>query len=561
MSNKEVFLDFNNEFQEAIIGHMISDYTFFLRCVMQLKNTWFRSPITAELFDISRKFYEVNKRHFISLSEIKSEIQKAHPIISDAKPYLTHLDLCVLSSKNIGLDVMSKDMTDWIKVTKFEQAVLVSTAEHNRKNYAEARKIITNEIKELQQCGFEDDGLNRYNQLICDIENSKEQYKDCLTIGHPLFDEILLEGSMKRNPFDGSTMAKRPAGELYAEMTTGSLVKGDTTMILGPSNSGKTTSVISIIVANLYCGRDILHITHEMAPEIIKMKLVQCFVRMTRAELMNRKRTSNPNLDYTSTLDNVGKQIDNLLTYRSWIKGGGMYVEDVIAWINLRQEQLKARKGKGYDLLVVDYPGKLISGRHGKNHSNWEQLDYVYDQFVNLALEHKFHALLPVQTNREGFRVNNGDSENSRLLDQGDVGGSFGVMQRASTVITLNRNPSYQQHEIMMFNVAKSRNGSTNCIFATATDFARGCSHGIHLPATTLTPTQVMSTDHVKLSQSLRGNSISKPASSVRFPVEQDSDKEETLTAQQKIDAFNEKVKQDEEKLREEILKNKNSVL
>lgn len=556
MNNKEVFLDFNNEFQEAIIGHMISDYTFFLRCVMQLKNVWFRSPIVAELFDISRKFYEINKRHFISVSEIKSEIQKKHPIISDSRPYLTQLDVCVLSSKNIGLDVISKDMTDWMKVIKFEQAFIVSAAEHNKKNYAEARKIITNEIKELQQCGFEDDGLSRYNQLISDIEKSKEQYKDCLTMGHPFFDELLLDGSMIKRPLDANLMSKRDVSGLYAEMTTGSLVKGDTTMILGPSNSGKTTSVISIIVANLYCGRDILHITHEMAPESIKLKLTQCFLRMTRAELSNRRRSSSPDIDCTNVIDSVGKEIDNLLTYRSWIKGGGMYVEDVVDWINLRQEQLKASKGKGYDLLVVDYPGKLISGRHGKNHSSWEQLDYVYDQFVNLALEHKFHSLLPVQTNREGFRVNNSDSESNRLLDQGDVGGSFGVMQRASTVITLNRNSSDQQHEIMMFNIAKSRNGATNCVFASATDFARGCSHGIHLPATMLTYNQAQATDRVQLVNLLKGNSTSKPANSVSFPADT-AKVEDSMTPKQSIEEFKERMKRDDEKIREEILKNK----
>ena len=535
MDKHEISLDFSKEFQEAIVGHMIRDYPFFLKCTMQLEGHWFFDPLVSELFKLSKNFYLKYSRHLKSEMELASEIQKAHPIISDAQPYLTKMNLCILSSKNIGLDVITPDMTGWIKKVKSQDAVLTFVDKHNSKNYSEAQDFLAGEIKIIQQAGFEPDDEEDFTDALSFADESAIEYKDCLTMGHPLFDELLLEGSSIKSSLTQDEMIKKDASTLYKKLTKGSLVKGDTTMILGPSNVGKTTTVISIISANLLCGRRVLYITHEQSASQIKIKIFQNMLRMEREEFVSKKRRGAPT-DSCDLIQHVGNGIDKLLTYRSWIKSTDMKVESVIGWINLKQEQSITAHQKGYDLIVVDYPGKLISDRFGRNHSTWEQLDYIYDQFVNLGLEFKSHVILPVQTNRQGLKINQGDASDGRLIGQGEAGGSFGIMQRASNVITLNRTPADVENNIMKFLIAKSRTGATGNVFITSTDFKRSCTHGIHLRAIVKSENEIQSATSTSLSEVLNGNSKSVSPSSVSplVPIDLNTDSQVPATSSPK---------------------------
>jgi hypothetical protein len=154
-------------------------------------------------------------------------------------------------------------------------------------------------------------------------------------------------------------------------------------------------------------------------------------------------------------------------------------VEDVEPLIRRKQEDLAARNnGKGYDLLVCDYPAKLTTKLANGGHMSKRNVDeIVYGYFVQLALEYGFHNLLAIQTNREGSKVNKGQKDEHRLLVMEDVHESYGVMQEATNVITLNRDPVAKARQHMTFHIDKSRSSETGFAVVARTDFGRARTH------------------------------------------------------------------------------------
>jgi KaiC/GvpD/RAD55 family RecA-like ATPase len=451
---------FTDSQQDAIIGNMLKDRHFFLKCVVLLKYDWFINPLNSDIFKQCQSFFDQFKRQPTG-EELKDKFNRTHA--DTYRKYHDRIDLCILTSKNFGLDFISTEMTGWMKMVMFRNSMEDAADIFRKQDWSAALTWLDFKINEVKQTSFLDDKRITFADSLDFLQKRDTSFEDCLTIGHPDFDELLLEGAAIK----GGDRSK-PLPKFW---TTGGLVKGDSTMILGPSNSGKTTTLTSIIVPNILNNKYILYMTHEQKWEDIKTKILMNAVGATNKELRH------PTPDLIRRIKAVAEKLEQYLVYIPWIKVGNMWVESVIAEVNMQQESLHAKYGVKFDMLIDDYPGKLKSQQY-KGRAVWEEADYVYDQFVTMATEHRFHAILPVQTNREGYKVNRGDASDGRVIDQADAAGSFGVMQKADNVITLNRSPEDQQYQVMRFYISKSRSSQAQTMFASRTDFAKSITHG-----------------------------------------------------------------------------------
>lgn len=461
---------FSPTWQEAIVGHMIKDKYFFIKCIEQLRFNWFQNPEIGFLFKTMQEFHKEHERQ-PNQKELTEVIFQKNALVtmSTANSYIAKIPIVLASAASIGMDVMSRDMTGWIKIVKFKEAIVKSTDMYNKRDYKEAISLVNTEIKDIQRASFEANDSVDFTDGVEFFKHRKEEVKDCLTIGHPAFDELLKKGSALENFGQMQDLSKIRENEGLVKKTQGGLVKGDSTIIIGPTNSGKTTTVISVIVSNILMGKDVLYITHEQKWEDLKTKIFSC--------ILKTQTNAIENVD-PETIRIAGGMFKRRLTYIPWIKSGKMYVEMVIARINAEQEKRIAETGKGYDLLVVDYPGKTKSTGTGSKVAAWEGLDAVYDQYINLCIEHRFHGIFPAQTNREGYRKAK-DSKDHELVDMDNVGGSFGIVQKADNVITLNRFVSLDgSHSVIVFNIVKSRNAETGTRYASVADLAVNRTHG-----------------------------------------------------------------------------------
>jgi len=110
-------------------------------------------------------------------------------------------------------------------------------------------------------------------------------------------------------------------------------------------------------------------------------------------------------------------------------------------------------------------------------------LDIVYDYYVQLALEYNFHALLAIQANREGSKVNRG-IESNRLLMMEDVAEAWGPMTSATNVITLNRSVNAKRKNRLTLYVAKSRSSETGQAIVAQSNFSHGLTHSTKMKST-----------------------------------------------------------------------------
>jgi hypothetical protein len=157
----------------------------------------------------------------------------------------------------------------------------------------------------------------------------------------------------------------------------------------------------------------------------------------------------------------------------------GLNVEEVIATIQREQEDRKSRWGDGYKLLIDDYPAKLGSQNTQYGQFQKRNIDeYVYNNFVQVALEEKFHALLSQQINRTGSKINRGQKGyEDRLLTPEDANESYGPSQIATNTITENRSPLDEQLNFITYHICKSRSNAKGWAIVCKSRYENCISH------------------------------------------------------------------------------------
>lgn len=221
--------------------------------------------------------------------------------------------------------------------------------------------------------------------------------------------------------------------------------------------------------------------THEGRPEDIRLKFLANLLDCEIHQLFDLYQNENK----ISQIEMMVKKLDKHLKYLPYNKPG-MTIEEVVPIIVSNQEEwVSNHDGKGFDMLVSDYPALLtteIAKRGNLQKRNVDQV--VYNNYVQMALEYKWHSLLAIQTNREGSKINKGLSGDDRLLVMEDVKESWDPIAEASNVLTLNRGPKEIANNTIIYNVAKCRSNKTGIAIFAKSNFAHCKTHSESLGGT-----------------------------------------------------------------------------
>lgn len=455
-------LPFEQKQQDAILGYCLIDKNFFVLVKDRLKSTWFLDPWTAKAFDAYVKFYA----------------KYGHEPKSDDEFFLFD-DLYVLpplertktkaaiirarqETSNYSLDVLRTGLTGWMQSRVYHHYVNHSATLFNSRKFTEAKSVLATAVKELQEISFEGKAPADFSNPRELIQSVVALSKNALTLGHPLLDRLL-------NP----------------DCVSGSLLPGDSTVFLSPTNIGKTTTKITIAVANLMLGKKVIFITHEGRKADIMEKIWCSMLRCTKAQFRTLALSDEPAV--VQQISAIAKLIAQNLVYIDYQKPGST-VEEVVSMVRQHQQRLVAKEGKGYDLFVNDYPALL--GAEGLSNLRMERRHkdaYVYRYLVDYAGEQEMHGLYSIQTNREGSKKNRrvGQFENKNsLVTLEDVQEAYEVTNSATNLITINRSPEDQRDDRTVFLICKSRSSQTNIAVACRSDFRRARSHDAQLAAT-----------------------------------------------------------------------------
>lgn len=462
-------LPFYEKKQDALVGHCLTNEQFFLQARHKLQPKWFSNAWSSLILGGLQKFFNDWSRMPKNLDELKSTTHWMAEDQGTRNKIFSHMNICVHLSTEYGLDIIKVELTTWLKSRIIKKSLEDTTELFNGASRAKDATVAFTAV------------FNRFSQGNDDLINASFEENPNVS-----FDDIT-NGAFfqaKEAEFDnamtfGCDIMDR---KLNANAQKGSLLRGDHTIVMASTNTGKTSCMCSVIANNVfYYNRSILLITHEGRPQDIKTMLMQSLSGKSYGELSKMSQTA----DQARAMDILATWLSKYVVYIP-MNRPGLTVEDVEAVIRQAQERRIITTGKGFDLLVDDYPAKLTTVKASQGHMQTRHIqEYIYNYFTQVALDMNMHVMTAIQTNRHGSEVNRGiKGAEQRLLTLEDVAEAFGPITTATNVITLNRSDLEKAQQRMTFHIGKSRGNDTGWSIITRTKFGVTRTHGFNLPCT-----------------------------------------------------------------------------
>lgn len=440
MANDKV-LTFSEEFQEAIIGHCFENASFFKKCISKLEPQWFtKNLMLGNLFMQLKRAYEQEEAVITSVEEFKNFEFFLEQKADDRDKYYVLMDKCILSARMFSLEKITRQLTGFLRVSMFKESIEGAAKRYNASGFDESYDWTNRKLMEIKDATFED------NKTVMSFEHPEDWIKK-------------QEDRREKAISTGSKILDSALG--------GGLFKKESCAIMAPSNVGKTTAFITIARHAISMGNNVLFMMHEGDPEEIRLRILCSFMGISTHTMFQWIKDPYKR----RIIQSVSNYVNSKLVFVPYIKTGGMYVEDVIDLIKKLHEDRKAETGRGFDLIINDYPKKLRSRYRGSSKEGLYRVEAaeIYDNFNHLAVELDAHCLVAIQTNRTGLKQNNGRVDADFLLGMEEIDEAYGIAQNMPNIITLNRSPSDREKQIMRINVAKSRNSMTDIAINTRT--------------------------------------------------------------------------------------------
>jgi hypothetical protein len=456
-------IPFSDPKQEACLGYILfgegeqRNRNFFLQAQRHIKPDWFAEPFCQKICAAAMNFYKELGR-IPSVSEVEESKDFRHMDQAYINKIRLKIGMCQARMAEYGLDLIKRELTDWLHVIQAKKRVYEIQNHFNRKDTDKIVSTLQLAAREIADTNFDEDkcvvweDFSVFDRQIAELNNA-------LTFGIEGLDRLLTPAATK-----------------------GSLLRGDTTVILAPSNIGKTTTLITIAVANVMQRKNVLFLSHEGRGDDLYDKFWCAILRCTKPQLYYMYRQYSKNPEIREKMNYALAFMKAHLTYIP-VNKPGLMVEEVAATIRRYQEDKKTKTGFGYDMMLDDYPAKLSSvimtGREAARRHND---DYVYNYFVQMALEFNWHCVDAIQTNRDGSKVNRGDED--RLVFMEDVSESWGPMTSATNVISINRTPRMEATGYVTYNICKSRSSERGWAVACKSRYDCAVAHSNELGCT-----------------------------------------------------------------------------
>ena len=437
----DVAFDFTESFQEAIIGYAITDPDFFKTAAKKLKPTYFSAdPKLSTIFSQLINVYENYGSPAVSTEELKNQTYFRELKSSEKINYYNTIDRCVgVSLYKYDLKKMKEDLTGFLRMSIFKEVLSSGASQYknskNDPNKLESTYVWTNnKLSEIKEATFVNESkIDKIGDVLSWLNRREKLMTDAISTGSAALDKLL----------------------------GGGLFKQDNSAIMAPTNTGKSRALFTIARHAIRQGCKVLVITHEDVPDKIKEQFLLGFLGISKDTM--RKWVGDK--DKEAIIVGASQVIDKYLYFMPFNKAGQMFVEDVIDEARRVNEDIKSKNGgRGFDLIIDDYPKKLKMRSRIGNRDNLmrAELAEIYDHFVQLAIELDCHVMVAIQTNRAGLKKSKMIGDDKSGLGLEDTDEAFGIAQNIANVIALMRTPQDKDRKILRLSVIKSRNGTTD---------------------------------------------------------------------------------------------------
>lgn len=235
------------------------------------------------------------------------------------------------------------------------------------------------------------------------------------------------------------------------EMIGGGLHPKSISLIMAPTNVGKTLIMCSISTALLLAGKKVLYVSFEDSEVKIGQRIMQNLFDITQSELRSLSKEA-----YGKIWQKNVKQIGhNKLVIKEYSEG----CINALALKALIRE-LKEKRGFVPDVLVVDYIGCMIpNGRVSTDMNDNSKLRSVCAEVRSIGMELDIPVLSAAQSNRGGY----GKGE----IGLDDAADSFGQTMKADVIFGVTQSPELKEGNMYLVKLLKTRYGQPPCPLVT----------------------------------------------------------------------------------------------
>lgn len=474
-------LPFSELKQAALLGFLITDEKFFKIIYTRIRPEWFLSDKNSKLFQYFSAYYEEYK-FFPSIHGFRSYKKFDSMDTKQRMQIQGWIDNALAAAAQFRLDDLKKDFTEWLHSVIMISALNKASGLFNRQEIKQCYSILSEAVKEVNTSFFFAENQMTFGNFESYIKDFEVQKDNALTTGLSILDQALLKGA-----------------------TVGGMLPGDTTIFMAPQNIGKSTAMQTIACHNVRRGKDVLYMTHEGNPDYIRLMFLANMIGTSVDNIFVLRGTP----EGREKIRQASQALEKHLKYIPYNKANKMVVEEVIPVIIGNHEQWKSEKGNGFHLLVSDYPAVLSSELAYRGTLQKRNIDQViYNHYIQLGIEYKFHVLAAIQTNRDGAKVNKHLNGENRLLVPEDVQESFGPIQQANNIITYNRSLLAEKLGLGTFGIGKTRTNRKGQAVIARSNFPNSITHSNELGGMLYTGNKTIEDKYASLESRFKNSEI-----------------------------------------------------
>ena len=404
---------FGKSFQENLCKLLLYDRPFCDQMQEVLDVGFFELKylqlFTEKLFSYKNK-YQVHPTNDALTAILRSEIEDQNPVL---QKQVRDFFVRMASDENIADREYTKSKAlDFCKKQVLKDAIMKSVPLINRCSFEEIEKL----IKEALRLGLDNDYGYDY------IKDFEERFlvkaRNPITTGWPKIDKI----------------------------THGGLGSGELGVVIAPTGAGKSHVLVHLGAAALQAGKNVVHITLELADTVVAQRYDACLTGYNLNHLIEKKE---------DILEKI-QDIDGQLIVKEYPTKSA-----TVGMIKNHLEKIRQHE-MPIDMVILDY-GDLVRPSGGnKNSEKRHDLESIYEDLRAIAQEFKCPVITASQTNRKGL--------NEEVITMESISEAFNKCFVADFIISLSRTVKDKNCNIGRIFIAKNRNGPDAMIYSVFMD-------------------------------------------------------------------------------------------
>lgn len=216
---------------------------------------------------------------------------------------------------------------------------------------------------------------------------------------------------------------------------------GELFSFMGPANSGKSMYLANAGANMLLQKKNVMHISLEMSQETVAQRYDMRLLGLNKDEL--KTPVANERIKALLEKDVLGELIVKRFPSSTATAG------DIETYMK-RQE---STTGFVPDVLIVDYADIMRSSN--KYNERRFELELIYQELRNIAIQFNIPVITATQLNREGLKELNSGG----ILTEEHIAEAYGISRHADVMVTINATPQdIIKHNSIVY-VAKNRDG------------------------------------------------------------------------------------------------------